>query len=241
LIAPIRSNFPISLLNSPVKLNNSSIQTQKKESNKKKENETFVTLTLVDIVFSGITYAITALGCLGWGKSVFPKHIKLIDKHGANIATGLNTGISIGRVFLSKSITPLSLGLSAICPTISNLLYRWASVKQEKRYNVANNTVYSIGVLAKASKRFSSVEEAKAALLESILSRLGRNVTKEKMFAILNTSKNPQTNEEQLKTISSKLISKYTWNFLCFGLLDWLFEIFTKEPNANKKENMKYS
>lgn len=190
----------------------------------------------LDILLSGITYAFTAMGCLGWGKTLFPKHEKIIEKHGANIATGLNTGIAVGRVFLSPSVTPLSLGLATTTPTITNLLYRWASVNNEKRYNKANNTVYSIGVLAKASKRFSSVEEAKAALLESILSRLGRNVTKEKMFEILNTSKNPQTNGEQLKTISSKLVSKYTWNFLCFGLLDWLFETFTGTGETNVKK-----
>lgn len=193
-------------------------------------------ITILDIFLSGITYAITAMGCLGWGKTLFPKHERLIEKQGANIATGLNTGISVGRVFLSPSITPLSLGLAATSPTVTNLLYRWASANHEKRYNKANNTVYSIGVLAKASKRFSSVEEAKAALLESILSRLGRNVTKEKMFEILNTSKNPQTNGEQLKTISSKLVSKYTWNFLCFGLLDWLFETFTGTVETNTKK-----
>lgn len=202
------------------------------EANQEKIGK-FVLINLLDIFMSGIGYAITAMGCLGWGKNIFPKHEKLLEKHGSNISTALNTGISVGRVFLSPSVSPVSLTMAAISPTITNRLYRWADVNKAKRYETANNSVYTIGVLAKASKRFTSPEEAKSALLESIVSRLGRNVTKEQMFNMLGTSREPHSNAEQIKTIGSKLVSKYTWNFLCFGLLDWLLNdvLFKNKPD----------
>lgn len=183
--------------------------------------KTFI-VTSLDIIFSGLAYAVTAIGCLGWGKKLFPQHEKFLSKHGINLSTALNTGISVGRVFLSPSISATSLTLAAISPSISNKVYRWADKNKEERQNTANNIVDSVNALAKASKRFTSTEEAKSAMLEAIVSRLGRNATKEKMFNMLGTSNEPQSNSEQIKTIGSKLVSKYTWNFLCFGLLDWL-------------------
>ena len=177
-------------------------------------------------MFSGLIYCVTALGCLGWGRKLFPQHEQLLKKHGPELATGVNTCINIGRVFVSPVITPLGLTLAGITPIINNRLYTWAERNKAKRFTIADRTVHGISIFAKASKRFSNWDDGKIVLLESLLSRIGRDITKDKLFKPLNINKAPQTNQEHFKTIGAKLLSKYTWNIICFGLIDFLLDLF---------------
>jgi hypothetical protein len=79
--------------------------------------------------------------------------------------------------------------------------------------------------VAKASKRFTCPSEAITALLESTVTRLGRNITKDKLYSVMGTTPRPSTSKEHIKTIGTKLISKYSWNILGFGLMDYLIGI----------------
>ena len=185
----------------------------------------FLLYSTVDICLSALGYFITACGCLGWGQKLFPRFKPLLDKRGTDLSAGLNTVVGVGRVFLSPAINPLSLGLAATGPFINNRLYRWADQDINKRQNFTNNTVYGIGILAKASKRFTCPSEAITALLESTVARLGRNITKDKLYSVMGTVPRPSTSQEHIKTIVTKLISKYSWNILGFGLMDYLIGI----------------
>lgn len=200
----------------------------KKNSISSPNLKTFLLYNSLDVCLSALSYFFTACGCLGWGQKLFPKHKDLINKHGAEISSTLNSVVSVSRVFLSPAITPFSLGLAATSPFINNRLYRWAEGNSEKRYNIANNTVYGIGILAKASKRFTCPSDAITALTESTVARLGRNATKDRLYSFMGTTSNPVSSREHIKTIATKLISKYSWNIVGFGIMDYLINLFQK-------------
>jgi hypothetical protein len=163
----------------------------------------FLLYSTVDICLSALGYFITACGCLGWGQKLFPKFKPFLDKRGADLSASLNTVVGFGRVFLSPAINPLSLGLAATGPFINNRLYRWADQDRDKRYNFTNNIVYGIGIVAKASKRFTCPSEAITALLESTVTRLGRNITKDKLYSVMGTT--PRTYQNYRDQIDLKV------------------------------------
>ncbi len=182
----------------------------------------FFFYSIMDVGLSALGYFITACGCLGWGQKLFPKFKTLLSKRGTDLSAGLNTLVGVSRVFLSPSINPFSLGLAATSPFINNKLYKWADKDSDKRYPLTNNIVYGIGIVAKASKRFTCPSETATVLLESTIARLGRNITKDKLYSIMGTTPKPFSSQEHIKTIGTKLISKYSWNILGFGLMDYL-------------------
>lgn len=227
-IIPGTSNFK----QFPQRTVQNGINTTKLEEKKSPKSENikhFLLFSSLDVILSALTYTITAIGCLGWGKRLFPKKAHIFEKYGQELSTGINTVINVGRVFVGQAVTPLSLGLATITPFIGNRIYRWADFNKEKRFTFADRTVHGIAIVAKASKRFTDWEDAKLAVAESFLSRVGRDITKTKLFQFLNTSRDPVTSKEHLKTIGSKLVSKYSWNMICFGLLDYLFKLFSKK------------